>query len=245
MIFDGLGDRPVTELGHKTPLEAANKPTLDWFAQNGFNTQTAPMGKAYNYAYHPETRYNLYRIVLKRTELAIRKNLAEAGVTMPGWDLEDFLSYYRPLTEYRKGNAASAPPEYDLWAIVWRTPAFMFDISGVQSNALLYEVAKFWDPLQFQILMNTKTASARGLRSGDLIWVESPYGKTQGRVRLTEMIHPDAVGFPGGLKRLSRGLNPIAREGVSFNRLVSITEGTFEPITGALDTAPKVKVYKA
>ena len=35
IIFDGLGDRPVTELGHKTPLEAAPKPNLDWFAANG------------------------------------------------------------------------------------------------------------------------------------------------------------------------------------------------------------------
>lgn len=43
MIFDGLGDRPVTELGHKTPLEAANKPTLDWFAQNGISGLLDPI----------------------------------------------------------------------------------------------------------------------------------------------------------------------------------------------------------
>ncbi|MGQ0796926.1 MAG: 2,3-bisphosphoglycerate-independent phosphoglycerate mutase [Methanobacteriota archaeon] len=43
MIFDGLGDRPVTELGHKTPLEAANKPTLDWFAQNGVSGLLDPI----------------------------------------------------------------------------------------------------------------------------------------------------------------------------------------------------------
>src|SRR2546428_703645 len=28
VIFDGLGDRPLTELGHKTPLEATPKPKL-------------------------------------------------------------------------------------------------------------------------------------------------------------------------------------------------------------------------
>jgi 2,3-bisphosphoglycerate-independent phosphoglycerate mutase len=43
IIFDGLGDRPVTELGHKTPLEAANKPNLDWFAQNGINGLLDPI----------------------------------------------------------------------------------------------------------------------------------------------------------------------------------------------------------
>jgi anaerobic selenocysteine-containing dehydrogenase len=218
---------------------------LSWFAQNGFNMQTAPLGKAYNSGYHPETRYNLYRIFLKRSELSLRKNWASVGVPMPGWDLNDFLSYYRPLTEYRLGNAATAPAEFDMWASVWRTPPFMFDISGVQSNALLYDVAKTWDRFAFHVLINSKTAAARGLKDEDQIWVESPYSKTLARVRVTETIHPDVVGFHGGLQRLSKGLNPIAREGASFNRLVPITEGTFEPITGALDTAVKVKIYKA
>jgi len=43
IIFDGLGDRPVTELGHKTPLEAARKPNLDWFAANGVNGLLDPI----------------------------------------------------------------------------------------------------------------------------------------------------------------------------------------------------------
>ncbi len=43
LIFDGLGDRPITELGHKTPLEAAPKPNLDWFAANGMNGLLDPI----------------------------------------------------------------------------------------------------------------------------------------------------------------------------------------------------------
>ncbi len=43
IIFDGLGDRPITELGHKTPLEAAPKPNLDWFAANGMNGLLDPI----------------------------------------------------------------------------------------------------------------------------------------------------------------------------------------------------------
>jgi 2,3-bisphosphoglycerate-independent phosphoglycerate mutase len=43
LIFDGLGDRPVTELGHKTPLESAPKPNLDWFAANGMNGLLDPI----------------------------------------------------------------------------------------------------------------------------------------------------------------------------------------------------------
>jgi 2,3-bisphosphoglycerate-independent phosphoglycerate mutase len=43
IIFDGLGDRPVIELGHKTPLEAALKPNLDWFASNGMSGLLDPI----------------------------------------------------------------------------------------------------------------------------------------------------------------------------------------------------------
>lgn len=43
LIFDGLGDRPLTELGHKTPLEATPKPNLDWFAANGVNGLLDPI----------------------------------------------------------------------------------------------------------------------------------------------------------------------------------------------------------
>ncbi len=35
VVFDGLGDRSVRELGWKTPLQAAKKPNLDWYAAHG------------------------------------------------------------------------------------------------------------------------------------------------------------------------------------------------------------------
>lgn len=35
VVMDGLGDRAVKELEYRTPLQAASRPNLDWFAQNG------------------------------------------------------------------------------------------------------------------------------------------------------------------------------------------------------------------
>src|SRR5207245_11774937 len=43
MIFDGLGDRPLNELGHKTPLESTPKPNLYCFASNGVNGLVDPI----------------------------------------------------------------------------------------------------------------------------------------------------------------------------------------------------------
>ena len=33
LIMDGMGDRPIKELGNKTPLEAANTPNMDKMAE--------------------------------------------------------------------------------------------------------------------------------------------------------------------------------------------------------------------
>ncbi len=43
LIFDGLGDRPISELGRQTPLQAARKENLDWFAANGVNGLLDPI----------------------------------------------------------------------------------------------------------------------------------------------------------------------------------------------------------
>ena len=35
IVIDGLGDKPIPQLGNKTPLEAAKTPNLDWLANKG------------------------------------------------------------------------------------------------------------------------------------------------------------------------------------------------------------------
>ncbi|MCF8056537.1 MAG: cofactor-independent phosphoglycerate mutase [Desulfocapsa sp.] len=46
LVGDGMGDLPLPELGNRTPLEAANTPTLDKLCQKGefFLTRTVPVG---------------------------------------------------------------------------------------------------------------------------------------------------------------------------------------------------------
>ena len=42
LISDGLGDRPIEEMGYKTPLEYANHPTLDMLAASGMTGLVHP-----------------------------------------------------------------------------------------------------------------------------------------------------------------------------------------------------------
>lgn len=69
IIIDGLSDRPIPELGNKTPLEAAKTPNLDWLAKNGicglikpfyFTWQRYPRSDTAHLAlfgYNPKTYY--------------------------------------------------------------------------------------------------------------------------------------------------------------------------------------------
>src|ERR1051326_1971751 len=45
IVFDGLGDRPISELDNKTPLEAARKPNLDKLAANGITGMMWSVGR--------------------------------------------------------------------------------------------------------------------------------------------------------------------------------------------------------
>ena len=46
LVGDGMGDLPLSDLGDRTPLEAANTPAMDYLCQHGelFRLQTIPTG---------------------------------------------------------------------------------------------------------------------------------------------------------------------------------------------------------
>ncbi len=93
LVPDGLADRPLKELGDKTPMEAAQTPNMDFLAQNGLSAlvQTIPdgmppgsdIGNLSLFGYDPKTNFsgrasleaaNL-GIKLKEDEVVFRCNL--------------------------------------------------------------------------------------------------------------------------------------------------------------------------
>jgi len=48
------------------------------------------------------------------------------------------------------------------------------------------------------LLINSETAAKLGLKDGDAVWIESPYGKAKGTVQTTERIHPEVVALQHG-----------------------------------------------
>ena len=90
--------------------------------------------------------------------------------------------------------------------------------------------------------MNPDAAEERRLHDGDSVWVESPFGRVQTRVRLVKALRPDVVNLPYnqghtavGRWARNRGVNGLA-----------LLNPESEPFTGlAAFTNTRVKVYRA
>ncbi len=94
IIIDGLGDKPISQLGNKTPLEKAETPNLDFLAKNGICGQVFPFWRPQQkyprsdtahlalLGYKPEVYYlgrGPYEVAgigmnLKKGDIAIRAN---------------------------------------------------------------------------------------------------------------------------------------------------------------------------
>ena len=207
----------------------------------------------YNYLYWPDntTRYPMYMIGLRRAGLQLKENMAQAGIsTIPGWKPEDMEFWWKAYeavpawvetTEFAAHNS-----EYDLWAFNWKTPGYPFYCGDTYGNAWLNQTMKTFDPYEFNILINAATAAKKGLLDGDTIVVESHYGKTQGVLKTTQLVHPDAVGIAASHGARSNLANPIVADGTSFNVLCPFFEKdkAIDPISGGIEEGPAVKVYK-
>ncbi|MHB0869433.1 MAG: molybdopterin-dependent oxidoreductase [Chloroflexota bacterium] len=204
--------------------------------------------ESYNYYYYPmgTTRHPFYFEHLLRTGDTLRRNLEEHGIAIPGQDMEDVWDYYRPIPRWTGRSDEKTAGQYDLCALNWATPQFRMSCGDQTGNPLLHEVVDRCDPYQFVVLLNRDTAEKKGLRDGDRVVVEAYWGgKARGTLRVTELIHPDAVGIPAlhGFRSMHR--NPVARRGPHFNSLLSSAEGTFDPVHGGIDRSPRVRVYRA
>lgn len=222
---------------------------LEYLRKNGFVWERYAPGKlGYNYYYHPlnKTRHPIYFEHLKAVGDQLRARLSENGIGVPGWsDMDEFFSFYEPVPRWIPSGEIHAPPDYDLFAINWKTNFMPFGTGDTQENPWLHEVRSN-DRYEMRILVNRETGNKKHLKDGDWIWVESRYGKTKGKVRLTELIHPEVVGIGALYGSGTLLMSPVAKEGPYFNALISIDEEvSIDPLDGGLDIGPRVRVYKA
>ncbi len=93
--------------------------------------------------------------------------------------------------------------DYPLYFINWKEANHTH--TRTQNNAWLLDI-KPDNPM----IINPATAAQYGVKDGDVVWVESQYGKVKARVKTTTRIHPEVVGVQHGfghtaLGRLAKG----------------------------------------
>jgi thiosulfate reductase/polysulfide reductase chain A len=92
------------------------------------------------------------------------------------------------------------------------------------------------------LMINTETAKKLGIKDGDIVWIESPYGKVKAKVKLTEGIHPQVVGLQHGFGHWALG--EIAKGKGTSDSILRPTKSC--PLSGqALHKECCVRIYKA
>jgi len=207
---------------------------LDWFREHGVIRLPRDIDEAY-IGPTLKARVPIYlEHFLDRGE-ELKGVLDKMGLD---WDLSD----YKPLSEWMPCPSYHAVQkgEYDLIAVHFKFP-YVYGAFGAE-NPWVNEVCEQTNA--YSILLNEAVGKAKGIKHGDSVWLESPVRKVRATAKLTQCIHPEAVGVGGHFGHWAPGM-PISRgKGVSFNALLPTDLEHIDLISTALDHCVQVKVYK-
>jgi phenylacetyl-CoA:acceptor oxidoreductase len=216
---------------------------LEWFKESGGILWPISKVKWYfhNDMIEHGIRYQLpYQERLKIVGEQLKRRLHEVGIEwwdsqadglaqpLPGW--KDFRAIYEDV--YKAG------PEYDLWVMSHRSSVF----AGQQNFGVpwMLEAAKdFLDAPA--VLINSKTAKKKGIKSGDRVCLESVFGKTYADAVVSETVRPDVVSVYGA----GNYITPISKElgWANTSELQRIDVRLIDEVGGSSDHTI-VKIYK-
>lgn len=211
---------------------------IEYFKKVGVETWPKKVEEIY-WKWFLNVRVPIYFEYFPRGGEKARKVAEQFGVPdILDWSRFTALPDWHPCPSHKMEGS-----EYDLYAFYWR--AVMHTNSLTMQNPWLDEIS-LYDPYVYTIQINTDTAIKKGLKDGDLVWVEnSKKHRVSGRVKLTEGIHPEHLAIAACAGHWTP-YQPIAKgKGVFFNDLVEVDVEHTDPLTLNQDICVKVKIYKA
>ncbi len=209
------------------------KEGIAYFEKHGVKVKgPVPAKKYYGYAQNPPFGGNRHRFY-GESLLRYQGEMKAKGAGKIYW--QD----YTALPAYRTPTMEGSPSKYDLTLISFKL--IEFKQARAAQIPLLAELA----PEQ-RLEINPKTAKAKGIKNGDMVWVESHNAvtgekrKVKTRARLSEGIRPDVIGMP---HHYNRGAEPFTK-GPNSNILFFTGEGY---VSNSADQSfhVKVRVWKA
>ena len=224
--------------------------TLDDCLKNGthFVVKDVPENESYNYHYYPgrETRVTVWDDHLMQTGLRVKVACEENGITVPGWDMDEYLSYFQPYPRWIEHPEHNAPADYDLRLANWKVAGRSMAIGGVTMSGVLREIQAKTDPEIDTVILNVEDAEAKGLSEGDDVIVTSTNGKSlQGKLHVSGLLAKGCCGFAGNYGHKAPMMGEYATRGLNYNQLLSAEDGEFDPVTGGMEITAAVKVEKA
>ena len=209
---------------------------LEWFKQHG---QISWPKKPEEVYWRPfvDARVPVYWEFLTRLYEQTTAIAEPRGLKIP-------REYFEPLPDFLPCHSHDCnKADFDLYGFYYRDA--LQTNSYTMENAWLDEAARL-DPFSYTIAINADTGKKKGLRDGEVIWVENESGrKVKGRLKLTQAIHPEGLGIAACAGHWSEGM-PVARgKGVHYNDLLELDWEHVSPINLNLDLCVRVKVTPA
>lgn len=223
--------------------------SIDDFAECAFKEYRLPTIKeSYNYFYAPENsvRLPIYYHNMAMIGTDLKKNIERVGMKLPGYDnVDELVRNYSGFGAFFKPADYGVTEEYPFKVINWKTHFMTTGNQNYIGNPWLQEILSDTNLDLKNVLIHPDKAESEGVKDGDTIIIESQWGgKTEGKAKITNLVHPDALGIGAGFGRKGLLRNPVELEGPSYNELLSSDPHAIDPISVALCNSPRVKIYK-
>jgi len=207
----------------------------EWFKKHGFIRWPKRVEEAY-WRYFIDARTPIYLEYMVDIGEKIAEIAKQTGIEID-------LNQYTPLIEWTPCSIHRLESEeYDLYCFSYRD--ILHTGSHTQEQPWVDEAAKM-NPYTYNITMNSEAAKKKGLKDGDLVEVESAYGrKVTGTLKLMQGQHPQTMGIAACSGHWCKGM-PIARgKGTNFDILLELDLKHVDPVSLNLETCTRVKVKK-
>jgi len=221
---------------------------VEYFREHGFLVKPIPLKECYEYYFFKgKGRLPLYNWRDLSAGRALQRSLDQFGVKVPVWDnKEEAMREYTPVPKWFDNHLTKKLDKFDMTVCNWKTSPRILGLGGADDNVWLREVVETWEYDGLNIQINPVTAAAKGLKTGDKVVVESQHGgKVEGILQVTNLIHPEVLGFPAQGGRVSKFMNPISRKGSNYNRLLTYKEGYVLSENGSISVSARAKISKA
>jgi anaerobic selenocysteine-containing dehydrogenase len=155
----------------------------------------------------------------------------------------DYTQYTPLPTWFLPISYQERTDEYDMIGFSYRD--ILHSNNTTQENPFLDEASHLC-PYTYTVTMNSEIAKKKGLKDGGAIWLENRYGKKEkGILKYMQGQHPKTLGVAGQGGLWAKG-RPVAKgKGSNFCRLLPSYLRHYDPVTGTIETAVALKVYRA